>query len=241
MLVIILTFLSVTFNEVKIEFQSQNGCDNLNSTMDTSSICNKQCHKMRSGDVYVELPGKIGFLRAAEALSGMSESTIAANYGLGIDGMLPISQLVTIMNESLPYTQGSTRLELEDLIGSFTTEKAGTVACNVFETDSGIYVKKWRPYNRTMGWHYSTYNLCTDRGWSGFGTDPSVQITIQFDGNIGYVAQNSKNISLSSRITYAGNLNNDDALRFCCYPATEEERNCSAVELIVNNFNESSL
>lgn len=174
-------------------------------------------------------------------------------YGIGTDDVLPIEQIVEIFTSYLKYPMpNTTRARLIQTIDFFTTARAGAVFCDAYENAGGWYNRQWRPYNDTMGWHYAIYSKCSpSAGWVGFGSDPSVDLTILYDsyGERAAVQQRLKDpsaftsaepsqagfIYIQSTIAKAGKLSESEHAA-CCFPASEEERDCSAVHRIVDAY-----
>ncbi len=86
------------------------------------------------------------------------------------------------------------------------------------------------------------------QGWSGFGTDPAVDMTVLYDayGRHGVVQQRFKGspsfraggpelMYMQSKIAKAGRLTASE-LKACCFPASEGARDCSRALQLIEEF-----
>lgn len=187
------------------------------------------------GDVSIELPGKIGFWTLPGILDGFPPDVVARTYGIGTNDTLPIGQLVSILREALSYPSEENATETREFIDFLTVGRAGSVVCSSYEQDGAVYFKEWRPYRWTRGWHYKVLDVCTSDGWTGFGKDPTVSLTITQKGKYMAVQQINEEIAIASRSTHVGRIDASE-LQQCCFPATESVRDCSAVTRMVDDF-----
>jgi len=202
-----------------------------------------------AGDVLIELPGKAGFMQIPDIFQNESLTTaMKETYGIGTDDILPITQIVDIFTSYLKYPiPSAAKAEIQQLIDFYTTERAGSVVCDAYQNNAGWYNRQWRPYNKTMGWHYAVYSKCTPSdGWVGFGADPTVDLTILYDSYAteAVVQQRFKGqdqdvdstfIYIQSKMAKAGHLSDEDR-KVCCFPPSEAERDCSAVHSMIEAY-----
>ena len=202
------------------------------------------------GDVWIEIPGKTGFWYSPQSLPEKPTAAQVETIGLGTNGTLPLPILVDLNNETLngPYAEyipAADREEVASIDSFFTSSMAGAVVCDTFQGPAGMSSRSWRPFNNTLGWHYTMWGACTPgRGWTSSGFDATVDIANECNDQgtkclgvqrvkpgspyFGSMIQ-SISVKLSNAVTEAD-------VKACCFPPSEEDRDCSAVENVVMGY-----
>jgi len=202
------------------------------------------------GDVWVELPGKSGFIYSPESIPTNMTTEQVQTIGLDINGTLPIPLLVDLNNQTLygpdaEYIPESVQEEVKSIDTFYTTARGGILICETYNSPAGLSSRGWRPYNYTLGWHYTLWGTCSPaKGWSSNGFDASVDIRGECNpeastclqvqtfrpGNAFYGSMiQSVSVKVSGGLT-------EDQIQACCFPATEAERDCTAVTEIVDSY-----
>lgn len=198
----------------------------------------------------MEIPGKSGFWYSPESLPQNLTTEQIQTIGLGTNGTLPLPMLVELNNATLngpdaKYIPPADKAAIASIDTFFTTARAGAVVCDTFQGPTGMTSRSWRPFNNTLGWHYTMWGRCVPgRGWASSGFDATVETTGECNdsGTVCLGVQRVKpgnpyfgSMIQSISVKVPGAVT-DDQVQACCFPPNEEERNCSAVTAVVMEY-----
>ena len=202
------------------------------------------------GDVWVELPGKSGFIYSPESVPTNLTKEQVQTIGLGINGTLPIPLLVDLNNQTVngpdaEYIPDSVIEQVKSIDTFYSTGRGGILICETYNGPTGLFSRGWRPYNYTLGWHYTLWGTCSPaKGWSSNGFDATVDIRGECNAEASTCLQVQMfrpgnqfygSMLQSVSVKVSGGLT-EDQIQACCFPATEAERDCSAVTEIVDSY-----